>query len=90
MPRAAKTDWRSLWGILWRILIFGPILWTLGSALLVVVIAVFIGLPVYAVVAFYTGDWYWGVVALGAWAVVLRFRRPILRWTLEGIEYAGL
>lgn len=74
----------------WRILIFGPIVWILGLALLLLVMTAFVVPPIYAILAFYTGDWLFGIVALAGWAVVLRFRRPLLRWTLEGIEYGSI
>jgi hypothetical protein len=90
MPRQSKTDWKSLWAILWRVLLFGPILGVLGLALLLLVIGAFVAPPIYAAFAFFSGDWFLGIAALAAWAVVLRFRRSILRWTLEGIEYASI
>ncbi len=90
MPRLTKNEWKALWAILWRVLIFGPILGVLGLALLLLVIAAFVVPPVYAAFALSTGDWIFGLMALVAWSVVLRFRRPILRWTLEGIEYASI
>lgn len=85
-----KNDWQGLWAILWRVLIFVPILGILGLALLVLVIAAFVAPPIYSVFAFLTDDWICGIMALAVWVVVLRFRRPILRWTLEGIEHASL
>jgi hypothetical protein len=90
MPPPRRTDWKSLWGILWRVLLLGPIFWLLGMALLLLVIGAFAAPPLYAVFAFVSGDWFFGIVAIAAWAVVLYFRRPILRWALEGIEYASL
>ena len=88
--RPHEKDWKGLWAILWRVLIFGPILWFLGLALLFVVIAAFVAPPIYAALAFFTGDWLFGIGALIPWFVVLRFRRPILRWTFEGIEYGSI
>lgn len=90
MPRLTKNEWKGLWALLWRVLIFGPIVGLFGLALLLLVMAAFIGLPLYAVFAFFAGYWLQGIVALGAWAVVLRFRKPILHWTLEGIEHASI
>lgn len=76
--------------MLWRILIFGPFVWILGLAVLFLVITAFAGLPIYAILAFYTGDWALGIAAVAGWTVVLRFGRPLLRWTLEGIQYGSL
>jgi hypothetical protein len=90
MEHSRRTDWKSLWGILWRVLLLGPIFGLLGLALLLLVIGAFAAPPLYAVFAFVSGDWLLGIVAVVAWAVVLYFRRPILRWALEGIEYASL
>ena len=90
MPRLTKNGWKGLWAVLWRALLFGPILGVLGSALLFLVIAAFLVPPLYAVFAFFTGDWIFGLMALVVWGVVLWFHRPILDWTLEGFEYAGI
>ncbi|MBE0545552.1 MAG: hypothetical protein IH623_29805 [Verrucomicrobia bacterium] len=90
MPGLTKNDWRGLWSVLWRILILGPIVWILGLALLLLVLAAFVVPPIYAILALYTGDWLFGIVALAGWAVVLRFRRPLLRWTFEVIEYGSI
>ena len=88
-----KHDWKGLWAVSRRILIiliFGPILWILGLGLLMLVIAAFFAPPLYAAHAFYTGDRLFGVTALVVWFVVLRFRRPTLRWTFEGLEYGSI
>ena len=90
MSRLTKNDWKGLWAILWRVLIFGPVLGILGLVLFFLVIAAFVAPPFYAGFAFFAGDWIFGIIALAVWAVVLRFRRPILRWTLEGIEHVGI
>jgi hypothetical protein len=90
MPGLTKNEWRGLWAILWRVLIFGPILGILGLALLLLVIAAFVAPPPYAALAFLTGDWLKGSAALLGWFVLLRFRRPILRWTFEGMAYASI
>ena len=71
-------------------LILGPVVGILGLGLLALVIGAFVGLPVYVVVAFLSGDWLPGGAALVAWFVVLRFRKPLLRWIFEGSEYAGI
>ena len=76
--------------MLWRIVIFGPFVWILGLAVLFLVITAFAGLPIYAILAFCTGDWAFGIAALAGWTVVLRFGRPLLRWTFEGIQYGSL
>ena len=90
MPDLTKNEWRGLWAIFWRVLILGPILGVLGLALLVLVIAAFVVPPLHAALAFLTGDWLEGAAALIGWFVVLRFRRPILRWAFEGMEYASI
>jgi hypothetical protein len=45
---------------------------------------------VYAISAFVSGDWFFGILAVASWAVVPYFRRRILRSALEGFEYARL
>lgn len=90
MAHLTKKEWKGLWSVLWRVLIFGPIVGLFGLALLGLVIAAFAGLPLYAVLGFLAGDWLLSSAALIAWSVALRFHRPILRWALEGLEHAGL
>jgi len=77
-------------GHFWRILIFGPIFWLIGLVSLLLLIAVFSVPPAFAIVAFVSGEWLFGVIALAVWTVVLRFRWPILRWTLDGIQYSSI
>lgn len=57
MPGLTKNEWKGLWAILWRVLIFGPILGILGLAVLLLVIAAFVAPPPYAALAFLTGEW---------------------------------
>jgi len=90
MSSVSKSDWKGLWSVLWRTLILGPVVWILGLALLALVFAAFILPPFYVVLAFFTGDWFCGILTLTGWLIVLCFRRPILRWALEGIEYGGI
>ena len=80
----------GLWAVLWRVLVLCPILWIFGLAFLLVVVAALVVPPFYAAFAIFTGDWLFAAAALLGWFVVLRFRRPLLRWTLQGIEYASL
>lgn len=83
----------STWGTLWRVLamlVVAPILWVFGLALLVLALGAFVVPPVYVLFAFYTGDWILGISALIPWCVLLRFRRPIWRWLLQGEEYASI
>jgi hypothetical protein len=90
MPGLTRNDWKGLWAIFWRTLIFGPILWILGLLFLVVLLGAFFVVPIYVILAFFIGDWLWGITALIAWLILLRFRRPILRWALEGIEHGSM
>ena len=90
MPGLTKNDYRGLWGVLWRVLVFGPIIWLLGLALLALVIGAFLAPPIYAGFALLSGDWLLGSAVLIPWFVLLSFSRPILRWTLEGIEYGSI
>ena len=85
-----KDDWKGLWAVVWRLLILGPIIGIVGLALLLLVTGVFVGLPIYSVSAFFSGDWSFGVAAFMAWLVALRFGRPLLRWTFDGFEHTGI
>lgn len=90
MNGQTKSDRKGLWGILWRSLVLGPIIWISGSLLLTLIIAAFVAPPLYAVFALLAGDWVLGIAALIPWFALLCFRKPILRWTFEGIEYGGI
>ena len=90
MRGLTKNDWKGLFAVICCALIFGPILWTFGFALLVLVVAAFIVPPLYAAVFFFDGDWLYGIAALIIWIIALRFRRPMMRWTLQGIEYGSI
>jgi hypothetical protein len=90
MPRLTKHEWGSLWTILWRVLLVAPVLWVLGFALLVLVLAGLVAPPFYAASAFISGHWLLGIVALTAWIVILRFRRPLLGWVMQGSEHMSL
>jgi len=57
MPGITKNDWKGLWVVLWRVLIFGPIVWTFGLAFLLAVMAALVAPPCYAALAFFSGDW---------------------------------
>jgi hypothetical protein len=90
MPGLSKNDAKGLWAVLWRVLILAPFLWLLGSFLLLGIFAAFIAPPFYLICSFIAGDWYFGLAALVPWLVLLRFRRPILRWVLDGIEWSSI
>jgi hypothetical protein len=86
----SKNEWKGLWAILWRVLLLGPIVGIIGIAWLQVVFAALFLPPFYAAFAYYSGDWLFGVATLIGWLIVLRFGRPLLRWTFQGIEYASI
>ena len=76
--------------MIWRLLILAPVIWVAGFCLLVIVLGAFIAPPIYAAFAIASGEWLVGTLALGAWSLLLWFRRPVLGWTLQGMEYAGI
>ena len=90
MRRLSASEFRGLWAVLWRVLIFGPILGVFGLAFLLLVLGVWTLPPIYALYAFYSGDWLPGLASLVGWAIVVRFGKPVLKWTLQGIEYASI
>jgi hypothetical protein len=85
-----KEDWKSLWGILWRVLLFGPILFPLGVAILVLILGFLLIPPCYALLAITSGDVLLGLAVGGVWLVLLRFSRRLLRKVFEGWEYTGI
>jgi hypothetical protein len=85
-----KNDCRGLWAVLWRVLILVPIAWILGLVLLVTVLSVLIASPFYAVILFLEGHWLLGPLVFLGWLPVFRYRTGIMRWLLDGIEYASI
>lgn len=85
-----KVEWQAMWRVLWRVVFLGPVLWLLGLGWMLVVLAAIISPPVLAVNAYLNGSWPLGLAALCLGSVVLRFCRPVLRWTFQGIEWASL
>jgi hypothetical protein len=86
----SENEWKGLWAVLWRVLLLGPIVGLLGLAWLLVVSAAVIAPPLYAAFALFSGDGLFGIAALVGWFTLLRFGRPLFRWTLQGIEYGSL
>ena len=43
-----------------RVLILAPVVWTLGLALLVLVLGILVGSPFYAVILILDGHWFFG------------------------------
>jgi hypothetical protein len=84
-----KIEWQSLWRILWRVVLVGPVLWLLGLGWMLLVLAAFVAPPILAVGAFLNGSWFSLMSVLAIWLVALRFGRPVLRWTFQGIEWAS-
>jgi hypothetical protein len=85
-----KEEWKSLWGILWRVLVFGPILFPIGAILFSLVVALLLFPPCYAVLAIATGDILLGLAVAAVWLVLLRLTLRLRRKLFEGIEYAGI
>ena len=79
-----------LWSLLWRLLVFGPILIPLGFLFLALILASLVLPPVYAVVVTMDGHCVLGPFVCLAWLGWLRFGRGFLRWLFQGIEYASL
>jgi hypothetical protein len=85
-----KGDWKNLWAILWRMLLFGPVLLPLGFALLLLISVVAFGPICYGLVLILGGHTFWGCTVLAAWLIVLRMARPVFRRVFDGIKYAGV
>jgi hypothetical protein len=85
-----NNDWRGLWAVLWRVLILAPVAWILGLALLVLALAALLGSPFFAIILFLDGHWILGPLVFVGWLAIFRYRAPIMRWLLDGIEYASI
>ena len=85
-----KEEWNGLWAILWRLVLFGPILLPLGFGLLMIALGLLAGPPIYAARAIANGQWLMGLTIAAVWCCTLRLTRGLLRRLFEGIEYSGI
>jgi hypothetical protein len=90
LKSSAKTPRWPLWSVLWRTLIFGPILMPLGAAALAAVLASIFASPVFIGILFIEGHYFLAPVALVGWLFWLRTGFRLLRWMLQGMEYSSL
>jgi hypothetical protein len=88
-PKGCIPRW-PLWSLLWRLLILGPVLMTIGLCLLVGMIASMIAPPVYAISLVVGGDFLLGLAVLAGWVLWLPWGCRLWRWMMQGQEYAGL
>lgn len=86
----SKSEWAGLWAILWRMVVFGPILMPLGVALFLGTVVGIFAPPGYALIAFITGDYVSGLLILAGWLIFMRLTRRLRRQLLAGIEYSSL
>jgi len=89
-PGVSKDEIKSLWGILWRLCLFGPLLLPLGFALLLLVGVVSFGPFVYAIFLMFTDHPILGSLLGIAWSMILRLAKPLFERLLEGIEHGGI
>lgn len=90
METFTKTDWRSIRALLWRVLLFAPLVWPLGLAWLVLLLAALVSVPFFALTQFILGEYLWCVVAASSWLVYLRYFPRLWQWTWAGREYSAL
>ena len=83
-----KNDWRGLWAVLWRFLLFGPILLPIGFVILVVAMAATVAPFAYAAVLMTSGHFLLGMLLAFLWSAALWLARPVFDWLFEGLEYA--
>jgi hypothetical protein len=86
----SRIPWGPLWFVLWRLLIFGPILMLIGVLVLAAVIASFVAPPFYAFSLAIEGRFITGAVVFLIWLGWLVSGRKLLRWLLQGMEYSSL
>ncbi len=90
MHAAAKSPRHPIWALLWRMVLFGPILWTLGLGFFVVVLASVVGLPFFAVIIALDDHSWLGAGLFVAWIAWYRHGKRLLGWLLQGIEFSSL
>lgn len=79
-----------LWSLLWRLLLFGPILMTIGALMLTALIASILVPPFYAVILAMEGHYMLGALVIGTWIAWLPWARRLSCWMMQGIEYSSI
>src|SRR5208283_558969 len=86
---AGRPRW-PLWSVLWRTLVFGPILWPFGALFFLMVAVSICGPPICVFVLFVDGRYLLAPLLLAGWLSWLRFGVKLLRWMSQGFGYSGL
>jgi hypothetical protein len=88
--RLSKQEWKSLWGILWRTLLLGPIIFPLGACLLALTVGFLLGPPFYAIILMLEGHPFAAVALVVTWFGLVRWARSVIKKVFDGIVYSGI
>jgi hypothetical protein len=87
--KSAEPRW-PIWSLLWRMLVFGPVLMPLGLLVLAAAFAALFAPWIFAIVLFLEDRYLPGALLLAVGAVSARFTSRFIGWLLRGIEYSSL
>jgi len=90
MHAESKSPRYPIWALLWRMLVFGPILWMTGLAFFMVVLTSVIVLPFFAIIVGLDDHWWLGMLMFVIWLIWYRQGKRLLGWLLQGIEFSSL
>lgn len=76
--------------LLWRGLLFTPLLSLLGVAMLIAAFALLILPPAHALIFLISSDYLYAALLFAIWAWSLRHTKRLLAWLLQGIEHSSL
>jgi hypothetical protein len=88
--RLSLGEWKSLWGVLWRALLLGPILFPIGACLLALVVGFLLGPPVYAAALILEAHWIFATALAATWFGLVCRARPIVKTIFDGFEWCSL
>ena len=90
----ARSDVKGLWSILWRCMLFIPIMLPVGLFLLILPLVTVILPPIAALIYFVADDTVMGLTILVPWLAWMflgrKLRKKLYRVIFEGWEYGGI
>ena len=88
-PQRRVLRW-PLWSLLWRLLIFGPIIMTTGLVAFGAVITSIVGPPFYVIVLVVGQQYVLALLVVALWLACLPWAIRLWKWMMQGVAYAGL
>ena len=87
--KSREVRW-PIWSLLWRIVVFGPVLMPLGMLVLAAAFVALLAPWGFAGILFLEGSYFLGAALLLVGAASAPFTVRLIGWLLRGIEYSDL